>query len=335
MSEEDVLQYDEPVVSVVVPAFNAANTLDRALDSITLQSHPNLEVIVVDDCSGDATPDIAAARADLPIRLLRLPRNGGAAAARNAGLACCRGKYVAFLDADDEWLPGKLARQLDMLEKDPAIGMAGTRFRQVFDNGAPSRIQPDGALVEGDRAWQTLMARACLQTSTVVIRREILAAEPTAFDETLRVGEDQDLWIRLALRTSVGYVDACLVNKHERGTSLSAQEPLGNARYMLPVVERHLRANFARISPAERRHIKADRLAKAGRDACYSGHYLVGLPLILRAVSLGHRPVYHLLFLARMALPVAVAARPQHPPAKAVRSRLPAVPDAGLSRRSE
>lgn len=335
MSEEDAQQRDEPSVSVVVPAYNAANTLARAFDSIALQSHPGLEVIVVDDCSGDATPEIAAARTDLPIRLLRLPRNRGAAAARNAGLACCRGKYVAFLDADDEWLPGKLARQLALLENDPAIGLAGTRFRQVFDNGAPSRIQPDGALVQGDRAWQSLMARACLQTSTVVIRREILAAERTAFDETLRVGEDQDLWIRLALRTSVGYVDACLVNKHECGTSLSAQEPLGNARYMLPVVERHLRANFTRISSAERRHIKASRLAKAGRDACYSGHYLFGLPLILRAVSLGHRPVYHLLFLARMALPVAAAARPHQPVAKPIRSRLPPVADAGLTQRSE
>lgn len=331
MGEIEELQVGEPAVSVVIPAFNAARTLPRAFDSIAVQQCPSLEVIVVDDGSRDATPEVVAARTDLDIRLLRLPLNAGAAAARNAGLAQCRGRYVAFLDADDEWLPGKLERQLAVLRADPSVGLVGSRYRQVFDNGEPPRIQPEGELVAGERAWHTLMARACLQTSTVVVRRDVVQAG-MGFDETLRVGEDQDLWIRLALRTRVAFVDACLVNKHEYSTSLSAQEPLANARYMLPVVERHLRLNRGRLSPAERRQIHASRLSKAGRDACYNGHYLSGLPLILQAVLLGHRPLYHFLFLARMALPLRASARRRAGPPAAF-ARAPVARDAGLSRR--
>jgi glycosyltransferase involved in cell wall biosynthesis len=330
MSEPDASQLDHPTVSVVIPAFNAESTLGRALDSIALQSCPAIEVIVVDDCSTDATPRIAADYTALPVRVLRQPGNRGAAAARNAGLACCRGEFVAFLDADDEWLEGKLARQLEMFGTDPEIGLVGSRYRQVFDDGRRPRIQPDGDLIEEDRAWYSLMARACLQTSTVIIRRAILEREGTAFDESLRVGEDQDLWIRLALRTRVAFVDACLVNKYEYGTSLSAREPLANARYMLPVVERHLRENRGRISPAERRYIQAARLSKAGRDACYNGHYLSGLPLVLRAVLMGHRPVYHLLFLARIGLRVPITARSRLRAEKATRKPASPPPEARI-----
>ncbi len=340
MSERKPQTHDRPEVSVIIPAFNAARTLGRALDSISRQSHRSLEVIVVDDCSDDATTAVAAGRTDLPIRLLRLPRNRGASAARNAGIACCRGRYVAFLDSDDEWLEQKLTRQLHVLRSDPTIGLVGCRYRQIFNNGELPRLQPDIGLVDTDLAWQSLMAQACLQTSTVVVRREALEAEKTGFDELLRVGEDQDLWIRLALRAKVGYVDACLVHKHEYATSLSAQEPLANARYMLPVIERHLRANADRLSPAERRRIKGARLSKAGRDACYGGYYLQGLPLVARAAFLGHRPLYHLLFLARMAPPVrAVGHLALHllagRPAKVVAGRLPKALDARLSRAPE
>src|SRR5438093_4604419 len=97
----------QPLVTVIVPAYNAAATSARALESALAQTYRQIEVIVIDDASNDATSEIVAAYRDERIRLLRLPRNQGESGAMNEGIANARGEYVAFLDADDEWLPTK------------------------------------------------------------------------------------------------------------------------------------------------------------------------------------------------------------------------------------
>ncbi len=97
-----------PLVSIVVPVFNAALTIERCLRSIETQSYPNWEVIFIDDASADDGVERIASRNDPRIRLIRLPVNCGPAKARNLGIAAAKGELVAFLDADDEWLPEKL-----------------------------------------------------------------------------------------------------------------------------------------------------------------------------------------------------------------------------------
>src|SRR5437763_14739279 len=101
----------EPLVSVVVPAYNAARTVETTLGSVLQQTMDGLEVIVVDDGSTDATPEIVRSVNDERVRLRR-QSNAGHASARNAGIEMSRGKYVAVVDADDVWLPRKLEQQL-------------------------------------------------------------------------------------------------------------------------------------------------------------------------------------------------------------------------------
>src|SRR3954452_7696310 len=105
----------QPLVTVIIPAYNAAATVARAVDSVLAQTYRPIEVIVVDDCSKDATSEIVAAYRDERIRLLHLPHNQGVSGALNEGLSIARGEYIAFLDADDEWLPTKLAKQVPVL----------------------------------------------------------------------------------------------------------------------------------------------------------------------------------------------------------------------------
>lgn len=130
------------LVSVIVPARNAAGTLGTALDSVLAQDYGNLEVLVVDDASEDATAQVARARGDDRLRLLAHPRRRGAAAARNTGMSQARGAWLAFLDADDQWLPGKLSRQVADLERAPeGVRASCTAFvlRRLADGGREVR----------------------------------------------------------------------------------------------------------------------------------------------------------------------------------------------------
>src|SRR6516162_596409 len=112
-----------PLVSVIIPAYNAERTLRRAIDSALAQDYQPIEIIVVDDGSKDATSEVAAAYLDKAVQLVQLPRNCGESGAMNTGIAVAKGEYIAFLDADDEWLPKKLTRQIAALEMNSAAIM--------------------------------------------------------------------------------------------------------------------------------------------------------------------------------------------------------------------
>src|SRR6266851_7774264 len=118
------MEGETPLVSIVTPAFRAERFIGATIRSVRSQSFPRFEMLVVDDCSPDGTAGVVASMAaeDSRIVLLRHERNGGPAAARNTALASARGRYIAFLDGDDLWLPAKLERQLAfMTERGAAI----------------------------------------------------------------------------------------------------------------------------------------------------------------------------------------------------------------------
>lgn len=293
---------DRPRVSVVIPAYNAAATIVRAIASAKAQIPPPDEIIVVDDASDDATAAIAETSG---ARLIRLPAHAGASAARNAGIEAASGEIIAFEDADDEWLAGKLARQLPLLG-DASFVACGAR---LFDE-AGKDLGPlyDGQIPdEGANAWRSLLARNTVATSCVIAwKRELLAAG--GFDPALPVAEDQDLWIRLALRGKLRYVDAHLVRLYRTpisvsgvGTALGARQQLV---YTLPMIERHIAANRTRLSAAEIRRIRGGRKLRAGHGACWNGAWADGAPLVLSAILLGYRPLQGVRVLAATAPPI-------------------------------
>lgn len=184
-----------PLVSVVIPAYNRADVIERAITSVLAQDYAPLELIVVDDGSTDATCQVVEAIADDRVRLVRQP-NGGVAAARNRGIAEARGDLVAFLDSDDEWLPGKLAAQVALFRKgSPRLGL-------VY--GGIERIAADGsrAIVEAShRGWiyRDLLAHNIVTGcgSTPVFRRDALLLVG-GYDTGLPANEDYDLVLRVA-----------------------------------------------------------------------------------------------------------------------------------------
>jgi glycosyltransferase involved in cell wall biosynthesis len=185
-------------VSVIVPAYQAAAIIGRALHSVARQTRQPAEVILVDDGSTDATAAAAeACAAAMPavnLRVIRQP-NRGAGAARNRALAEARGDYVAFLDADDEWLPEKLDQSLVRLEASGLALIAHNGWivedgRETYLDIAARYRAAAGRLFEG------LYRRGFLSTSSVVARRESIVAAG-GFDETLRNGHDFDLWLKV------------------------------------------------------------------------------------------------------------------------------------------
>lgn len=240
-----------PLVSVVIPAFGRADTLPRAMESVLAQDWPSLEVLVVDDASPDATPEIVAgfAAADPRVRHLRQPENRGVAAARNRGIREASGPLVAFLDADDEWLPDKLGRQVEALRSaGPGTGLVYTGVESVGARGEREVVR---AQLRG-HVFARMLARNILHgaPSSALVRRSVFATIGL-FDESLPAAEDYELWLRLTRFYAVEAIPTPSIRYHD-----PAGDPMEDERRR----SRNLAANraareiiFQRFRPELRR----------------------------------------------------------------------------------
>ena len=186
-------------VSVVIPAYRASADIPVALDSVFAQTFPDFEVTVVNDGSPD-TPDLERALEPYAsrIRYIAFAVNRGAGAARNAGIVASRGVYVAFLDADDRWSPDFLRRQVWHLDARPACDLVYCDALLSGDTPLAGRRFMETAPSEGDVSLLSLIQQRCnIILSTVVARRDAIV-NGGLFDETLRRGQDFELWLRLA-----------------------------------------------------------------------------------------------------------------------------------------
>ncbi len=185
-------------VSVVIPTYNRAHLLARAIHSVLTQTFSDFELIVVDDGSTDHTVEVLEGIQDARMRSVRLDRTCGAGRARNAGIQAARGEWIAFLDSDDEWLPRKLELQMARLHSsdDPRSTVAYCLCDQ--DDGSTKRTIPSPAeLHEGDVFDDLLMNRRPPTASAFVVKRSPLLAVG-GFDEGFPASHDIDLWLRLA-----------------------------------------------------------------------------------------------------------------------------------------
>lgn len=205
---------DRPVVSVVVPTYNRARVLPRAIECVLGQSCGDLELLIVDDGSTDDTEAAVSGYTDPRVRYLREPINRGTSAARNVGLREARGTFVAFLDSDDEWLPDKLTRQLAVFaSRGPETGLVYTGVERVESDGQ-STIQRPRARGE---VYRELLWRNAIHGggSNVMMRRNAVASTGF-FNETLKAIEDYEYWLRIARFFSIEFVDAPLVRYYDR-----------------------------------------------------------------------------------------------------------------------
>lgn len=193
-----------PLVSVVVATYNMGHYLPHAVQSILAQSHGNVEVLIVDDGSTDDTPDVTARlmAADARVRVHRQP-NGGQAKAKNQGIELSRGDYLAFLDADDAWLPDKLEKQLPLFEGRPQVGVVYSEYQCMDGEGKPLP-KPPTHLRRGKVSGELLIENF-VSFPTAVVRRGCIE-RLGIFDLTYGMGIDYDLWLRISAHYEFDFV---------------------------------------------------------------------------------------------------------------------------------
>jgi len=201
-----------PIVSVIIPTYNRAHVVDRAIRSVLHQTFQDFEVIVVDDGSTDSTLEAIKCFQDPRLRYIRHNGNRGGSAARNTGIEDAAGEYVAFLDSDDEWLPEKLEKQVQLLQgSDSSVGAVYTGFIIIDEHG--ERTTTSIPKCRGAILGELFSANRVGTASSVMVKRECIL-QVGVFDPAMPSCQDWDMWIRLAKHYKFDFIPEALVYYH-------------------------------------------------------------------------------------------------------------------------
>lgn len=283
---------DSATVSVIIPTFNSGRFLGEAIQSVLDQTYQDWELIVVDDGSTDDTREVVAAFPNRRIRYAYQP-NQGTAAALNAGIRLARGDHVAFLGADDRWLPEKLALQVAQLQAlPPSVGLVygdlylvniedGTVLGRFLDGRQCPRGKVLGRLLRSDGAF--------IHPCSALIRREVFD-EVGLLDEGLRTHEDWELWVRIATSYEIEALDVPLGVYGRHPHNLTSDSPQMH-RYGTQARLKVLRSQP--LAPKERRAL-IDSLAAGyyhyGLAQLHMGNRKEGLGALLTSLRLHPAP---------------------------------------------
>jgi glycosyltransferase involved in cell wall biosynthesis len=240
-----------PLVSVVIPTYNRWPMVGEAVQSVLEQTFKSFELIVVDDGSTDSTAT-SLRQCDSSLKVFSQQR-AGVAAARNAGVAMSRGKYIAFLDSDDLWSPEKLAIQADVMEQNSWVQICQTEEMWIREG---VRVNPKlrHRKPTGDIFQRSL--ELCLVSPSAVMLTRKLFYRAGRFDEIFPVCEDYDLWLRIAVAHPVYLIDRPLVRKRGGHADQLSRSVWGMDRFRVLAIAKLLRAGLV----GERRQWAVDTL---------------------------------------------------------------------------
>jgi glycosyltransferase involved in cell wall biosynthesis len=217
--EYDVMAEKLPVVSVILPTYNCANFLPHSIQSILSQTYDSYEIIVVDDGSTDNTKEVLNPFMQR-ISYIKLEQNKGLPAARNIGIKSALGKYIAFIDADDIWLPEKLQTDIKYFETHSEISMVYSKHINIEENGRHLDGDTRKRLPSGNIFIQLFSEQNFIITSSVVVKKDVF--ETTGlFDEQLFNCQDWDMWLRITFYFKVAGINKTLVKYRHNPHSLS------------------------------------------------------------------------------------------------------------------
>jgi teichuronic acid biosynthesis glycosyltransferase TuaG len=289
-----------PEVSVIIPAYNAAHYLAEAVDSVLRQSFQDFEILVIDDGSTDDTEELMRGYRT-KVRYLR-QQNSGVAIARNHGIEQSRGRYIAFLDADDTWAAHKLERQLTAMADHKDYRICYSAFTITGPDLTP--ISVSRSRRQAHALEDILLRGNVIATPTTVMGERALFVESGGFDSALSQCADWDMWVRLAALTDFLYIDEPLAWYRRHGANMSR-----NASLLEQDSFRVLEKGFAMEGVADR--LRARRRFAFARNYMvvagthfHAGNYRAFARCAARAVIMDFRQASYL-----MAFPVRLAVR--------------------------
>jgi glycosyltransferase involved in cell wall biosynthesis len=303
-----------PLVTVIIPCYNNADFIADAVNSVLQQDYPHIEVIVIDDGSTDSSVTILQ-QFDGRIRLIR-QENQGPAAARNTGLKAASGDYIAFNDADDIWLPGKLMAQVSYMQQHPHIGLCYTNFtvwrqqQPIEEFIAQLRPPSSPAKVDTERSgwlYTQLLEKSLMSTIAVMLRSELVRTVGL-FDTSLAIGEDHDYWIRVSRQYQMDKLSD--VYAIYRTNPDSTTQKVHQQNYSLQVLQSALQ-KYGRRCPSGKEVPKSyinrylgERHFSYGYNAMIKGHRDKALTSFKACIALRHRFVKASLLTILCAVPL-------------------------------
>jgi len=266
-----------PTVSVIIPTYNRAHLVGRAIQSVLEQTYQDFELIVVDDGSTDNTKEVVKGFNDKRIKYILHEKNKGATAARNTGIKAARGEYIAFQDSDDEWLPVKLEKQMKVFEAaSPEVGVVYTGFWRIESNKKIYIPSEKVARKEGNIHAELLRGNF-VDTPTAVVKKDCFA-KVGIFDERLPRLQDWELFIRISKDYHFKCVDEPLLISYYQPHSISADQS-ALIRALKLILEKH----FEDFKKDKR--VLASFFANSGDLLCSGGEFRQGRSYLIKAVK--------------------------------------------------
>ncbi len=277
-----------PRVSVVIPTYNQASFLGEAVGSALAQTYRDFEVIVIDDGSTDNTPEVASSFPPA-VRYFR-QENRGISAARNRGIELANGEYLAFLDSDDILLENALEKSVAFMDQHPEAGFCYGQVYSIDEKGRPMRLSRlrgarASCIRDGREQIARMLWRGDIAPSAVLARRSCVE-EAGLFNTNVHMGEDVDMWLRLAMRYAVGYLAEPVAKYRVNPQSITAQSSFeANKRSHTAFVQRALEA--AEFGPHSHMRRKAyfALYCYLSEEAARRGYRATGLAYLLRALK--------------------------------------------------
>lgn len=272
---------EKPKVSVIIPTYNRAESLPRAIQSVLNQTFQDFEIIVVDDGSTDNTKDIIKEfqEQDKRVKYIKHDKNKGAAAARNTGIKVAKGKFIAFQDSDDEWLPKKLEKQMEAFDNASSkVGVVYTGFWSIEGNVKQYSLHKEILHKEGDIHTQILQGNF-IGTPAAVVKKACFK-KVGMFDERLHRLIDWELWIRVSKYFDFKFIDEPLGVAYFVGGGIRTdEEALITAQRL--ILETHY-GEFERAG----NKILAEQLFRLGSLLCLYGKTSEGRKYVAKARKL-------------------------------------------------